>query len=76
MSDTYLLDCTLRDGGFQYKCTDFYAPECERTILWNDPNLAIDWEIKHKNTLLLSAKDKAGDSFEQAKSELKGVSLQ
>ena len=61
---------------FHYKCTDFYAPEHERTILWNDPNLAIDWRIKHRKSLLLSEKDKDGDSFEHAKFELKGVSLQ
>ena len=66
---------TSETADFQYKCTDFYAPEYERTILWNDPVLAIDWGIKHENTLLLSAKDKAGDSYERAKSELKGVSL-
>jgi dTDP-4-dehydrorhamnose 3,5-epimerase len=65
---------TSETADFQYKCTDFYAPEYERTILWSDPTLAIDWEVKHKSTLLLSPKDKAGYSFEQAKSELKGVS--
>jgi dTDP-4-dehydrorhamnose 3,5-epimerase len=67
---------TSETADFQYKCTDFYAPEYERTILWNDPVLAIDWGIKHENTLLLSAKDKAGDSYERAKAELKGVSLE
>ena len=66
---------TSDSADFQYKCTDFYAPEYERTILWNDPTLAIDWGIEHENALLLSTKDKAGNSFEQAKSELKGVSL-
>ena len=66
---------TSDTADFQYKCTDFYAPEYERTILWNDPTLAIDWGIEHENALLLSTKDKAGNSFEQAKSELKGVSL-
>ena len=30
-----------------YKATDFYAPEHERTILWNDPDLRIDWQIKN-----------------------------
>src|SRR5699024_9770081 len=30
---------------FEYKCTDFYAPEHERTVLWNDLDLDIDWPL-------------------------------
>lgn len=41
---------------FEYKCTEFYAPECEMGIAWNDPDIAIDWPVK---TPLLSAKDKS-----------------
>lgn len=37
-----------------YKCTSAYAPDCERTILWNDPQLGIPWP---QTTPLLSAKD-------------------
>lgn len=40
-----------------YKATDYYAPQSERCILWNDPNLAIDWALEAP---LLSAKDQAG----------------
>ena len=40
-----------------YKSTDFYFPEFERTILWNDPDLAIEWNAKAP---VLSAKDKRG----------------
>ena len=40
-----------------YKSTDFYFPELERTILWNDPELAIEWNAKAP---ILSAKDKRG----------------
>ena len=40
-----------------YKSTEFYFPELERTILWNDPNLAIEWNAKSP---ILSAKDERG----------------
>ena len=49
---------------FLYKTTDYYAPEYERTILWNDPQLNIDW--KTKGEPVLSAKDRAGTPLEQA----------
>ena len=29
-----------------YKATDYYHPQCERTLAWNDPDLKIDWELK------------------------------
>ncbi len=51
---------------FTYKCTDFYAPEYERTILWNDKDLAINWPLKPGFPLVLSEKDKAGIPFEKA----------
>lgn len=47
-----------------YKTTDFYAPDHERTILWNDPDLAIHWPLTDSPTL--SAKDQAGKSFKTA----------
>ncbi|MGH8179030.1 MAG: dTDP-4-dehydrorhamnose 3,5-epimerase [Steroidobacter sp.] len=51
---------------FLYKCTDYYAPEAERTIRWNDPTLAIDWRLPEGVTPLLSARDSAGASFDAA----------
>jgi dTDP-4-dehydrorhamnose 3,5-epimerase len=39
---------------FEYKCTDYYDPSDERTILWNDPDLDIRWPI---NNPILSEKD-------------------
>lgn len=44
---------------FLYKTTDYYAPEHERSIAWNDPALGIDWHLGDI-TPLLSAKDRAG----------------
>jgi len=52
---------------FVYKCTDYYAPEYEESVLWNDPELAINWPIPTGESPLLSAKDKAGKQFKNAK---------
>lgn len=41
---------------FQYKCDDYYAPECEDGIAYNDPDLAIDWQIPD-DKMIVSAKD-------------------
>jgi len=43
---------------FLYKTTDYYAPQHERSVLWNDPAIGIDWPMDGEPTL--SAKDKAG----------------
>jgi dTDP-4-dehydrorhamnose 3,5-epimerase len=45
---------------FQYKCTDYYAPAHERTLLWNDPALGIEWPLPPGVTPLLAKKDAAG----------------
>ena len=45
---------------FQYKCTDFYAPEHERSIRWDDPELGIEWPLVEGGEPLLSDKDRAG----------------
>lgn len=50
---------------FLYKCTTPYAPEYERSVAWNDPDLAIDWQLGDV-TPLLSAKDAAAPSLLQA----------
>lgn len=43
-----------------YKTTDYYAPQWERTLLWNDPQLAIDWPILEGTQPTLSEKDTQG----------------
>lgn len=45
---------------FIYKCTDYYAPEHERTLLWNDSQVGIDWPLQGGAEPLLSGKDQAG----------------
>lgn len=49
---------------FLYKTTDYWAPEYERCIRWDDPALAIDWRLEQAPTL--SAKDAQGVSLNQA----------
>lgn len=41
---------------FQYKCDDFYHPECEGAVAWNDPEIGIDWGVP-ADKVVLSAKD-------------------
>jgi dTDP-4-dehydrorhamnose 3,5-epimerase len=45
---------------FVYKCTEYYAPEYERVILWNDPAIGIDWPLSGSDLPLLSPKDENG----------------
>jgi dTDP-4-dehydrorhamnose 3,5-epimerase len=49
---------------FLYKTTDYRVPECERTLIWNDPGLAIDWPLD--GPPVLSAKDKEGKTWAEA----------
>ncbi len=51
---------------FQYKCTDYYAPAHERTLLWNDPDIGIDWPLPAGVAPLLATKDAAGVGFRAA----------
>lgn len=49
---------------FLYKTTDYWAPEHERCIVWNDPTLALPWPVEGEPSL--SAKDKLGARLEEA----------
>lgn len=49
---------------FLYKTTDYWAPQYERTIIWNDPDLAIAWPLQ--NQPILSDKDSKGLTFKEA----------
>lgn len=55
--------CVLSDiADFQYKCTDYYIPEDEGGLLWNDPQVNIPWPIEQP---LLSAKDQRNPTLAQ-----------
>lgn len=56
---------TSDEAEFVYKCTDYYNPNAEVSILWNDVNLNIEWPLT--GTPILSEKDKVGVSFNDDK---------
>lgn len=51
---------------FVYKCTDYYAPEYEVSLLWNDPTLNINWPLVDGNAPSLARKDESGYMFKDA----------
>jgi dTDP-4-dehydrorhamnose 3,5-epimerase len=51
---------------FVYKCTDYYAPEFERTIRWDDPDIGIEWPLPVGERPVLSAKDAAAPVLKDA----------
>lgn len=48
-----------------YKTTDYYAPQWERTLAWDDPEIGVDWPIIKGTSPILSTKDRNGLSFGQ-----------
>ncbi|WP_111895163.1 dTDP-4-dehydrorhamnose 3,5-epimerase [Acinetobacter sp. MB5] len=52
---------------FLYKTTDYYAKECERSLVWNDVELAIEWPVEAGMQLKLTAKDQEAATFAQAR---------
>ncbi len=57
---------TSESAEFVYKCTDYYAPEHEVSVKWNDPKLNIDWPIIENTSPSLSIKDDNGLLFDNA----------
>jgi len=55
-----------KQADFFYKCSDFYAPEYERAIRWDDPDLGIDWPLVEGNAPVLAPKDAAAAAFRDA----------
>jgi dTDP-4-dehydrorhamnose 3,5-epimerase len=53
---------------FLYKTTDYYAPECEGAVAWNDPELGIDWPLAPGEVPAVSAKDASASSLRTARS--------
>lgn len=57
--------CVMSDHAeFLYKTTDYWNPTYERTLLWNDPMLAIDWPLDGEP--ILAAKDRSGTPLDEA----------
>ncbi len=53
-------------AGFEYKCTEYYAPEFERAIRWDDPDLGIEWPLLDGKQPVLSSKDAGAPFFRDA----------
>ena len=53
---------TSESADFEYKCTDYYDPKDEGCLIWNDPDVGIEWPLANP---LLSAKDKTGLRFKE-----------
>ena len=53
---------------FLYKCTDFWDPGSERTLMWNDPAVAVQWPLPAGATPIISDKDRKGSTWETIES--------
>ncbi|MDH2066379.1 dTDP-4-dehydrorhamnose 3,5-epimerase [Pantoea sp. GD03673] len=57
---------TSETAEFVYKCTDYYNPSAEHSLLWNDSHVGIKWPLVKGEQPLLSEKDKKGKHFNDA----------
>lgn len=57
---------TSASAEFLYKTTDYWFPEHERSLLWNDPTVGVAWPLAEGQVPLLAAKDQAGKRLEEA----------
>jgi dTDP-4-dehydrorhamnose 3,5-epimerase len=57
---------TSKSAEFVYKCTDYYAPAFEQSLLWNDSELNIEWPLINGAQPLLSAKDAEAELFKDS----------
>ena len=64
-SPTFGFSVLSDEAVFQYKCDNFYAPQSEGAIAWNDPDLGIDWQLPAEEAIL-SPKDRAHPRLKDA----------
>lgn len=57
---------TSKRAQFCYKCTEYYHPEAQHTLLWNDPRLGIEWPLPTGIIPILSPKDESGKTFDES----------
>lgn len=57
---------TSESAEFVYKCTDYYAPEFDRSLKWDDHDVGIDWPLVNGENPIISDKDAKGISFKLA----------
>ncbi len=59
------------EAEFTYKCTNFYSPEDEGGILWNDPEIGIEWPVEGIDEIMLSEKDKQLKTLKETKTNFR-----
>ena len=57
------------EAEFCYKTTDFYHPDDEGGLMWNDPDINVQWPLDKVGEVLLSEKDKVNPSFAELKAD-------